>query len=116
MELEYILENQKKYTEEAVNAAIHILNLRNGKLPGLDSVDQGKIEKENRDNDLKNIEKKEKKKRRKDYYARRLLWFGISCVGCAFYFFAPTLFTGQESLIEKSGEIEVVKTLYSQVS
>ena len=57
-----------------------------------------------------------KKKWRKDYYAGQLLWFGIACIGCAFYFFAPTLFTTEKSLIEKRGEVENVKAFYTRVS
>ncbi len=56
------------------------------------------------------------KKWHKDYYARKALWFGIACIGCAFYFFAPTLFTTEKALIEKRGKIENVKAFYTQVS
>ena len=56
------------------------------------------------------------KKWRKDYYSGQLLWFGIACIGCAFYFFAPTLFTTKDSLIEKSGNVENVKAFYTRVS
>ena len=57
-----------------------------------------------------------KKKWWKDYYAGQSLWFGIACIGCAFYFFAPTLFTTEKSLIEKRGKVENVKTFYTSVS
>ncbi|EAS19458.1 hypothetical protein BBFL7_00003 [Flavobacteria bacterium BBFL7] len=57
-----------------------------------------------------------KKKWWKDYYAGKLLWFGIACIGCAFYFFAPTLFTTEKSLIEKRGKVENVKAFYTRVS
>ncbi|MBO0322769.1 hypothetical protein J0X14_10710 [Muricauda sp. CAU 1633] len=56
------------------------------------------------------------KKWHKDYYAGKALWFGMACIGCAFYFFAPILFTSENSLIEKSGQIEQVRTFYTQVS
>ncbi|OAB81430.1 hypothetical protein [Cochleicola gelatinilyticus] len=52
----------------------------------------------------------------KDFYAQQALWFGMACIGCAFYFFAPTLFTTEKSLIERNGEIEFVETYYNQVS
>ena len=57
-----------------------------------------------------------KKKWYKEYYSQRSLWFGIACIGCAFYFFAPTLFTSERSLIETSGKVENVKAFYTQVS
>jgi len=57
-----------------------------------------------------------KKKWHKEYYAQKGLWFGIACIGCAFYFFAPTLFTSKKSLIERSGDVENVKAFYTQVS
>ncbi|WP_299537411.1 hypothetical protein [Ulvibacterium sp.] len=56
------------------------------------------------------------KKWHKDYYAEKALWFGIACIGYAFYFFAPTLFTLENSLIETSGKVDNVRTLYTQVS
>ena len=56
------------------------------------------------------------KKWHRDYYAGEALWFGIACIGCAFYFFAPTLFTTEKSLIEKRGKIENVNAFYTQVS
>jgi len=52
----------------------------------------------------------------KNYYAEMNLVFGISCIFCAFYFFAPTLFTFKNSLITKTGELRDVETYYSQVS
>ena len=59
---------------------------------------------------------KTNKKWWKDFYAQQALWFGIACIGCAFYFFAPTLFTTENSLIERNGQIEFVQTYYNQVS
>ncbi len=53
---------------------------------------------------------------RKDYYASKALWFGITCIACALYFFAPILFTPQKSLIKINGDLETVDTSYGQVS
>ncbi|WP_262732381.1 hypothetical protein [Gaetbulibacter sp. NE] len=51
----------------------------------------------------------------KVYYAEKGLYVGITAIICAFYFFAPTLFTFKSSLIEQNGEIENLKTFYTQV-
>jgi hypothetical protein len=56
------------------------------------------------------------KKRRKNYYAELNLTFGLSCIISAFYFFAPTLFTFNSSLILKAGEIKKIETYYTQVT
>ncbi|WP_299385404.1 hypothetical protein [uncultured Lacinutrix sp.] len=52
----------------------------------------------------------------KNHYAEECLVFGICCILCSFYFFAPTLFTFKNALISKSGEIKEVETYYVQVS
>ena len=51
----------------------------------------------------------------KAYYAKRGLFVGITSIICAFYFFAPTLFTFKSSLIEMNGEVENLKTHYTSV-
>jgi len=51
----------------------------------------------------------------KAYYAEKGLFVGITSIICAFYFFAPTLFTFKSSLIEQNGEIENIKTHYTRV-
>ncbi|WP_298518165.1 hypothetical protein [uncultured Kordia sp.] len=51
----------------------------------------------------------------KDDYANELLFFGVTCIVCAFYFFAPTLLTSQSSLIEQKGTVIYVKTTYIPV-
>ena len=51
----------------------------------------------------------------KAYYAEKGLFVGITGIICAFYFFAPTLFTFKSSLITESGEIDNVKIFYNQV-
>jgi sugar-specific transcriptional regulator TrmB len=51
----------------------------------------------------------------KAYYAEKGLFLGIASIICAFYFFAPTLFTFKSSLIEQSGEIRNLKTHYTRV-
>ncbi len=49
-ELEYILENQKNYNEQAIVASIHILKERNGKSPKLEFIEtEIKIEKEKKE-------------------------------------------------------------------
>jgi predicted RND superfamily exporter protein len=57
---------------------------------------------------------------KRDYYREFIgfcsLGFGIACIGGAFYFFAPTLFTSEKELIERNGKVENVETVYSQVS
>ena len=51
----------------------------------------------------------------KAYYAEKGLFVGITSIICAFYFFAPTLFTFKSSLIKQNGEIENLKTYYTRV-
>ncbi|MCV6630220.1 MAG: hypothetical protein OIF50_10205 [Flavobacteriaceae bacterium] len=51
----------------------------------------------------------------KAYYAEKGLFVGITSIICAFYFFAPTLFTIKSSLIEQNGEIENIQTHYTRV-
>ncbi|MBU2940569.1 hypothetical protein KO494_13560 [Lacinutrix sp. C3R15] len=51
----------------------------------------------------------------KAYYAEKGLFVGITSIICAFYFFAPTLFTFKSSLIEQSGKIENLNTHYTEV-
>ena len=51
----------------------------------------------------------------KAYYAERGLFVGIASIICAFYFFAPTLFTFKSSLIKQNGEIRNLKTYYTRV-
>ncbi|MEP3836452.1 MAG: hypothetical protein ABJM36_02340 [Algibacter sp.] len=51
----------------------------------------------------------------KAYYAEKGLFVGITSVACAFYFFAPTIFTFKSSLIEINGEISELNTYYSRV-
>ena len=56
-----------------------------------------------------------REKKNRDYYASRMLWFGIACVLCAFYFAAPVLFTPKNSLVEIKGTLEKAKVRYQQV-
>jgi hypothetical protein len=117
LELKYILDNKEKYTESAIEASSYILNERNGKASEIKSINKKIIDK----NEEKKIawKKNEKKRQRnweKNYYVGKLLWFGIACIVCAFYFFAPTLFTSEKSLIRTSGNVENVKAYYTQVS
>jgi hypothetical protein len=118
-ELKFILENRKKYNEKAVAAAIYIINERNGKSPEIETIENIiKIEKSKKKEKIapqKHIKKNENKWH-KNYYARQLLWFGIACIGSAFYFIAPTLFTMKRSLIETNGKIVIVETVYTKVS
>ncbi|BAO56193.1 hypothetical protein [Nonlabens marinus] len=51
----------------------------------------------------------------KNYYTELNLTFGITCIFCALYFFAPTLFTLKSSLISKTGEIKKIETYYTQI-
>ncbi len=51
----------------------------------------------------------------KDYYAQKGLVVGITAIICAFYFFAPTLFTFKSALIKQSGAVTAVKTFYFPV-
>ena len=51
----------------------------------------------------------------KAYYAEGGLVVGITSIICAFYFFAPTLFTFKSSLIEQNGVIGNIKTHYTSV-
>ena len=51
----------------------------------------------------------------KEYYAERGLFVGITAIACAFYFFAPTLFTFKSSLIKQNGEVGNIKTYYTRV-
>ncbi|KAA5826203.1 hypothetical protein FPF71_05160 [Algibacter amylolyticus] len=51
----------------------------------------------------------------KAYYAEKGLFVGITSVVCAFYFFAPTLFTLKSSLIEINGEISELNIYYTSV-
>ena len=51
----------------------------------------------------------------KAYYAEKGLFVGITSIICAFYFFAPTLFTFKSSLIEQNGEIGNLKIYYTRV-
>ncbi|MGY5353442.1 hypothetical protein [Wenyingzhuangia sp. IMCC45467] len=117
IELKYILENKEKYTENAIEASNYILNERSGKPIEIKSITKKRIDKkEEKKITWKKIEKERQRSWEKNYYAGRLLWFGIACIGCAFYFFAPTLFTSEKSLIKTSGNIENVKAFYTQVS
>ena len=52
----------------------------------------------------------------KAYYAEKGLFVGIASMICAFYFFAPTLFTFKSSLIEHNGGITFLETTYTQVT
>lgn len=45
-----------------------------------------------------------------------VLWGGITCLFSAFYFLAPTLFTSENSLIERTGQVEEVSAFYTEVS
>ncbi|WP_282112269.1 hypothetical protein [Maribacter stanieri] len=49
------------------------------------------------------------------YYAEKGLFVGITALICAFYFFAPTLFTFKSSLVTRSGEVTDVKTFYNRI-
>ncbi|WP_179336143.1 hypothetical protein [Winogradskyella costae] len=51
----------------------------------------------------------------KPYYAKKGLFVGITSILCAFYFFAPTLFTCKSSLIEHHGYVENLNTFYTEV-
>lgn len=51
----------------------------------------------------------------KNYYAELNLTVGITLIFCAFYFFAPTLFTSKSSLISIAGQIKKVETYYTQI-
>lgn len=51
----------------------------------------------------------------KAYYAEEGLFAGITAIICAFYFFAPTLFTFKSSLIEQNGTVGNVKIYYTRV-
>ncbi|MCH4824662.1 hypothetical protein ML462_15940 [Gramella lutea] len=48
-------------------------------------------------------------------YGERGLFVGIASIICAFYFFAPTLFTFKSSLIEQRGRIESMEIFYTPV-
>jgi hypothetical protein len=117
LQLKYILENKEKYTESAIEASSYILNERNVKAIEIKSVNNKKIDKkEKQEIAWEKIEKKRQRNWEKNYCARKLLWFGIACIVCAFYFFAPTLFTSEKSLIRTSGNVENVKAFYTRVS
>ena len=116
-DLRFILDNKEKYTQKAIEASTYILKERNGELIELETNKEKLINELKEDkNTWIDYEKKEYRKWEKNYYATKLLWFGISCIVCAFYFFAPTLFTTKNSLIEINGEIQNVNTFYTQVS
>ena len=51
----------------------------------------------------------------KAYYAEKGLFVGITSIVCAFYFFASTLFTFKNSLVEQNGNVENLKTYYTRV-
>lgn len=51
----------------------------------------------------------------RDHLAKKALWYGIGCIFCAFYFFAPILLTSKSSLLEQKGEVIYVKTTYIPV-
>jgi len=51
----------------------------------------------------------------REHHAKNALWYGIGCIFCAFYFFAPTLLTSETSLVEQKGEVVYVKTRYIPV-
>jgi hypothetical protein len=52
----------------------------------------------------------------KRHYVENALVLGLVCLFCSFYFFAPTLFTIESSLIKRKGKVESVNTFYSRVS
>ncbi|MCB0460573.1 MAG: hypothetical protein KDC74_11245 [Flavobacteriaceae bacterium] len=52
----------------------------------------------------------------KNYYAGLNLIFGVTCILCAFYFFAPTLFTFKNSLVPIDGKLQKVETYYVKVN
>ncbi|MFD0863712.1 hypothetical protein ACFQ1M_15970 [Sungkyunkwania multivorans] len=51
----------------------------------------------------------------KAYYAEKGLFVGITAIICAFYFFAPTLFTFKSSLIEQNGTVGNLQIYYTRV-
>ena len=117
LELKYILENNEKYTESAIEASSYILNEPNGKAIEIKSISNKIIDKkEEKKIAWEKIEKKRQRNWEKNLYAGKLLWFGIACIGSAFYFFAPTLFTSEKSLFRTRGNIENVKIFYTRVS
>jgi hypothetical protein len=100
---------EKIYNVQAIFAAIHILNERKETSLKTESI----VNKMIFDQEKRKIERKNWLK---EYYKGILLWYGIACIGCAFYLFAPTLFTSEKSLIETDGKIQNVRTFYTQVS
>lgn len=51
----------------------------------------------------------------KAYYANKGLFVGIAAIVCAFYFFAPTLFTFKSALMEQTGDIDFINITYTPV-
>lgn len=115
-ELEFIIENRENYTEKAVAASVYILNERSkNTLETKLITNKFETEEEKNYKAFKKNSAGQREKWYKNYYAIKLFWFGITSIVCAFYFFAPTLFTSQDSLTEKYGKVVFVKTFYSEV-
>lgn len=50
------------------------------------------------------------------YHENSLLFFGLTCIACAIYFIAPTIFTFKKSLIQVEGRLKSADILIEEVS